>query len=366
MRQILNQFLLFLLVVLIMLSFLLLVSCERRPLEEETIDKAIIPITIDWVTLAHMDPDHDAENLYRASVWFFSKDGAVFNGKRYKEFRLDDPKGGTVELPIGHYSVLIFNNSIDEFSDNVGFRGTDQYDTFEYYAQPASTLARNRAGLENPVKEPDLLAAWRRFEYEVTPQMVRESRSLTSPMSDAERKKAREDLRKLLGLQPERLTYTVHTSARLLYLKSLARPAEAVLVGMAHSVKLASKEVSLTPSSFAFEMNNRKFDSSTSKHGRIEAYFRSLGMLASAGAVYELRLRFTLTQAYEGSATYPPSTQEPFGFDVTSLLRSQPAPHADYCVHLDAGIELPDLVSGSFDADVDDWGDEDNTEIPIR
>ena len=116
----------------------LLTGCERRPLEEDSYDKALIPITIDWVTLAKLDPATDHDNLYRASVWFFSKDGAVFNGKSYKEFLLNDPRGGTLELPVGHYSILILNNSVDDFNGNVGFRGTDSYSTFEYYLKSAS------------------------------------------------------------------------------------------------------------------------------------------------------------------------------------------------------------------------------------
>lgn len=352
---------------LFLLLAVLLVGCERRPLEEETIDRAIIPITIDWVTLAKMDPVHDKDNLYRASVWFFCKDGAPFNGNRYKEFWFDDPRGGTVELPIGHYSVLIFNNSVDEFSDNVGFRGTDRFDTFEYYCQSVSVNPQNLGldGEDTLVLEPDLLAAWRSYEYEVTPGMVRVSRSLTDPMSDAERQQAEEDLKRLLNLKPERLTYSVHASARILYLKSLARPADACLLGMAHSVRLASKEVSTTPSSFAFEMNNRKFDSSTSKHGSIEAYFRSLGMLANPLAQYGLTMRFTLTEAYEGYTQFPSSQSQPLIFDVKELLLNSPAPHADYCIHLTEDIELPDFVTNGFEPDVDDWGDEDNTVIPI-
>ena len=345
------------------LLLLSLVGCERRPLEEESYDRAVIPVTIDWVTLAKLDPDKNKEDVYRASVWFFSKDGAVFDGKSYKEFRFSDPRSGEVTLPMGHYSIIIFNNSIDEFSDNVGFRGTDAYDTFEYYAKPATD---SRAGM-NPVLEPDILAAWRIADYEVTPEMVRETRGLSSTLTEEERAQAQSDLKKLLNLQPERLTYTVHAKAYISYLKSCSKPADAVLIGMAHSVKLASKEVSMTPSSFSFQMNNRKYDTANPKNGWIEAYFETLGMLAEP-IDYSLTLRFTLIGSYNGSTSFPASSASPFTFDVTGQLRSHPsASDADYYIELnkDEDITLPELIPGGFTPSIGDWGDDVDSDIPL-
>ena len=345
------------------LALSLLVSCERRPVDEESYDKAVIPVTIDWVTLANLDPVNDKEDIYRASVWFFSKDGDVFDGKSYKEFRFSDPRSGEVTLPMGHYSIIIFNNSIDEFSDNVGFRGTDAYDTFEYYAKPATD---SRAGA-NPVLEPDVLAAWRIPEYEVTPEMVRETRGLSSALTEEERAQAQSDLKKLLNLQPERLTYTVHAKAYVSYLKSCSKPADAVLIGMAHSVKLASKEVSMTPSSFSFQMNNRKYDTANPKNGWIEAYFETLGMLAEP-IDYRLTLRFTLIGSYNGSTSYPVSSASPFTFDVTGQLKTHPSSSdADYYIELkdSDNVTLPELIPGSFTPSIDDWGDDVNSDVPL-
>ena len=343
---------------------LVMSSCERRPLEEESLDKAVIPVTIDWKTLANLDPDKNTEDVYRASVWFFSKDGAVFDGKSYKEFRFSDPRSGSVTLPLGRYSILVFNNSVDEFSDNVGFRGTDAYDTFEYYAKPSTT---SRANL-NPVLEPDLLAAWRLADYEVTPEMVRESRGMSGELTDAEREKAQADLKRLLNLQPERLTYTVHAKAYVSYLKSCNKPADAVLIGMAHSVKLASKEVSITPSSFSFEMNNRQYDPNNSKNGWIEAYFETLGLLAEPTMDYKLTLRFTLLGSYNGSATYPAPANSPFTYDVTGQLSKRPPDSdADYFIQLKESdnVTLPELTPGSFNPSIKDWGDDTDSDVPL-
>ena len=354
----------------LLLPFLLLsllTGCERRPLEEDSYDKALIPITIDWLTLAKLDPATDHENLYRASVWFFCKDGAVFNGRSYKEFLLNDPRGGTVELPVGHYSILILNNSVDDFNGNVGFRGTDSYSTFEYYLKSATGSLNSVNKLDNPdnpVLEPEILAVWRVFEYEVTPEMVKVSRKLNDPITEEAKQQAEEDLKKLLNLQPERLTHTVHVQSYVDYLASSSKPADAILTGMASSVNLSTGEVSTTPSSFCFSMNNRQYENN-SKHGRIEAYFETLGPLSDPSAHYQLTMRFTLIGQYNGSSIYPSQSSQPFSFDVTDQLLNQPAPDADYCIHLtsDDDITLPELVPGGFTPSVDDWGDEDDIVI---
>ena len=81
---------------------LLIAGCERRPLEDMSQMKAIIPITIDWRTKAMLDPDNDRENLYCASVYFFSKDGPVFNGKPWCHLRMEqDVTRDSIMLPIG-------------------------------------------------------------------------------------------------------------------------------------------------------------------------------------------------------------------------------------------------------------------------
>ncbi len=354
----------------IIAAVLLLFSCHRRPLELLLVDTCAIPVTIDWESKARLTPGEDTEDLYRASVWFFAKDGTVFaDGSTYKEFRLDDPAGGEVELPVGRYAVLVFNNSVDEFSSNVGFRGTDRYDTFEYYVCNASA---SRFAGNNPVLEPDILAAWRLDDYEVTREMVIQHHQLEVPLTAEEAAKAEEDLKRLLNLVPERLTYEVHTIAHVEYVRS-ARSAQAVLHGMAHTVRLASRQVSATPSSFTFAMNNRRFDDEDSPHGTVEARYRTLGLLADGGAPYRVDLSFTLTEAYEGSTTYPTPPAPPFRFDVAGQVR-QPVyddEETDIRIRLGLGlyaddeIILPNLVPGAFSPSVDDWGEEFPIDIPI-
>ncbi len=370
---------------LALVLLLILTCCERRELEVLVVETCTIPITIDWESKAKLQPGVDTENLYRASVWFFSKGGVAFdNGKRYKEIYLDNPTGGEVQLPVGRYSVLVFNNSVGSFSSNVGFRGIDRYDTFEYYVCSAPGA---RAGEENPVLEPDILAVWSMDDYEVTRDMVVQKHQLDIPLTAAARAKAEEDLKRLLNLKPERLTYTVHTEACVHNLSS-TRAAEARLSGMAHSVRLASREVADTPSSFSFRMKSASARTpGNSPHNTIEAHFSSLGLLDNPNSSYTAELIFFLGKEYEGSTTYPTPPASPFRFDVEwQVLRSfndeNQSKEVDIRIRLGhclweydgdsvypgdyPTIYLPDLANpGGFMPDVGDWDEEEDIPIPL-
>lgn len=344
-------------------------SCWRRPLEEEFWETALIPIIINWDTLAHLDPTRDTEDLYCASVWIYCKDGAPFNGKSYMEVRLDDPRGGYLELPIGHYSLIVINNATDIFSDNVHFEGTDSYHTFKYLVDE---------GLQ-----PDILAAWHTEEYEVTRNMVYVSRGYTDAQGYNEAS-GRKDLTQLLNLPAQPLTCLTHVKAHVQNIKSAAR-AMATLTGMGASVSLATFTPTGTGHTTTFQLNNRKYDDTRSKHGTTEAWVRTLCMSHDTSEAYTLQLWFTLLAPQDGSTTYPTPPAPPLTFDVTQRLQRQPAYHcqegAHHCIHFglkgadgnpetddDADpIVLPDVYSDSgFQPIIDDWGEEIPIDIPIK
>lgn len=335
-------------------------ACCRRPLEDIFIEEALIPISIDW-QIAGLDPS-DTENLYRASVWFFAKEGAPFAGKNYKEFRLDSPLYGEVSLPVGRYSVLLFNNSVSEFSDKVGFRGTENYDTFEYFVK-----ADNRTRSSEPrFMEPDLLAAWRKDDYEVTEDMVMISHSLFA-ISEPRKERAEKDLKQLLMLQPERLTKQIHTIAHVKYLKS-AVASQAKLTGISHSVRLASKKSADDVASFVFPLTNPVYDIVEPKDGTIEAMYNVLG-IDDGTKNYSLEMVFTLNKAYEGSRIYPTPPSSPFTFDVTpQLFPVTKRSHIDHTIRVGLRVPyiiLPDFTEGHFEPDVVPWEDELPFVIPI-
>ncbi len=340
---------------------LVVASCERRPLEEGY-RTALIPVSIIWSD-AGLDPDNDPnKDVYSASVWLFSKDGSpVFGSKSYREYKLTNPRGGEIEVPVGKYSVLIFNNTTGDYSSNVGFRGTDKYDTFEYYALPNTRSRYSRSEGESLILEPDILAAWHLDTFEVTSGMITRTRTRGNVRAD-------DAVRSLLEVRPQLLTPRVWVLAHVQNL-SAATSASAALLGMGSSVFLSSEATAPPAGTFVFSLNNRKLEAPDNLHGTVEARFNSFGPLSSvAGAQYGLKMSFTLQKAYNGSTTYPTPPADPYTFDVTGQINRV---EAQLQINLEIGVaageevDLPSQGSaGGFGVGVSDWGEAIN--VPIN
>lgn len=350
--------------ILYIIAILSTISCERRELEEAFEDTAKIPVSIDW-SLTNLDPTTDTENLYRATVYMFARSGTSFNGASYKEYKLSNATYDEISVPMGEYSVVVFNNSTTEFSSNVGFRGLDSYNDFEYYANNDET--RTRADEDNYKLEPDILGAWQMDNFTVTSDMVLVSRASSSTRSSSTTK-AEEDLTQLTGVQPQRLTQTITIKVYATNISS-AVSASGKLIGIAHSVKLASSATSDEGASQGFSFESRTYDSGSSKNGYIEATFETMGTIDNKDGEYYLEVRFLLSEEYDGSYYYPAENKDPFRFNVTNQLQLQ---QGSLILELDLGFDedegddmsLPQLnISGGFEPDIGDWGDEEWVEI---
>lgn len=349
-------------------ALLMMMGCERRPLEDQPSNTALIPVKIDW-SLAELNPDDDpGDNVYSASVWLFANDGNhPFAGKSYREYNLITPRGGDIEVPVGSYSVIIFNNAIADYSTKVGFRGTEEYATFEYYIRPYSAEKATASMEQEIVNEPDILAAWSVDRFVVTPEMVGYTRSSSSRAKDS---RAAEEVKQLTNVKPVLLTPAVQVMA---YVERLgnASAASGVLRGMASSVFLANAQKT-GASSFRFLFNNPCYDEQQKQNGTIEGNFRSLGpLLGEDAAQYDVLIRFTLCREYEASLYYPAETNEPLTFDVTG----QVARMVDNLkIYLKIGssiggddpdISLPDIDKpGDVGVGVGEWGPDIN--IPMN
>ena len=340
-------------------------SCIRRPLEEGFIQSALIPVKFDW-TYSYLNPDIDQENLYNASVWLYAHSGTPFSGKSYMEYSLATSKGGEIEVPVGVYRVLAFNNSIRSFSSNCGFRGVDNYETFEYFVHPATRVDGSKS-----VSEPDLLAVWRSDYFEVTADMISISRNIDTEIAEESRSKAEIGLNQLLNIAPTRLTCNVSVSvyaAKINHSKS----ATGLLRGMAQSVKLWSEE-RFNYSSYLFPFEKRDIRRSDIFFGNVSANFRSMGPVQEDDSRSSLDVRFELTaEDDDGNTHYPALGILPFSFDVTDQVESS-TPTTLWTVVIEIGddeddpdITLPNVNPGGFSPGVGDWGTEEDIEIPVN
>ncbi len=375
------------------------VSCHRQKLEEILYTKALIPVLIDWETRALLDVDNDPdENLYSASVWLFPTAESFYQGDPL-ECKLSNAVYDYIEVPIGIYDVLVFNNTVGEYSSNVGFRGTDSFDTFEYYTNPYTTSSSSSSSVDGKELrlEPDLLAAWRTTEdtrLVVTKDMIEQiaailickeyindkyivNRSTTSSavasksISVSDFDDLDDEFKQLLNLMPERLTHIITVTECVSNLHS-ASAALGTMCGMSSSVTLAGANYSSTQTAHYFYFENKYLTSEDGRDGYIDAEFRAIGPLAQEESpLYDLKSLFSLYATYNDSYYYPTPPDDPYSFDVTEqVFDGEAAMGLDKVIPIDictqADVTLPDVGvggEGGFEPNVNGWDDE--IDVPI-
>lgn len=295
-----------------------------------------------------------------APAYVVSAIAHILTGRPALEFKLSDPRGGEVEVPIGIYSVLIFNNTVTDFSQRVGFRGMARYETFEYYCKP-----QDGSGC---YYQPDILAVFRLADFEVTGDMVTLTGAKNRSMSESRLTSAKVSVRALSGARPCRLTCNAHLLVHVSGLNN-ASAATGSLKGFASSVFLATGQTSATPVNHTFPLNNPQYYEGQYKNGTIDAGLTILGRLPVTSR-YWVDITFRLRREYNGSTTFPTPPDPPCREDITSRLETEiDGIRINIEMGTQAGpvITLPDVGApdeGGFDVDISGWGEE--VSIPIR
>ncbi len=368
------------------------VSCHRQELEEVFYSKALLPILINWESKAQMDIEEDPnDDLYSASVWLFPTSESRYQGDPLV-YKLTNAVYDYIEVPIGVYDILVFNKTIGEFSSNVGFCGTDQFETFEYYTKPY--LASNYKGASVDDKEvrlePDLLAVWRssaQGQLVVTLEMIHKIESIQLCRENLDSKffvgKAEsskvialnitpddfadldKELTQLVGLEPERLTHTITVEQCVNNLHS-ASSATGAMCGISSSVKMARAEYSQIQTAQYFPFDTKTITAENGKNGYMNAKFRVIGTVAQTlNPTYDLKTQFTLFDTYDDSYIYPTPPNEAFSFEVTDqIFEGEALMGLDKLIALSTchlgDVTIPDISVGGdgFDVNVNGWDNE--------
>lgn len=263
---------------------LLLTACERRPLEDDYANTALVPVSIDWSVSGV-----PVENMHRASVWIFPA-----NGDSPLEYRLEGNLAyREIELPVGIYSVLVFNETVEENDwEALSFTGTDHYETFAALTVPDVVRGFYIHSDEFPlVKEPEALAAWSLDYFEVTKEMVIRTRSIACKGSY--REALENSVPALTAIKPlprfERLKIIAHVSNL-----STTMQATGYIDGITGGVYMASGEKISIHSVQAFILGGRIYDANE-KDGTITRTFNILGWLSGKDRRHNLNLDFLLS-----------------------------------------------------------------------
>lgn len=276
-------------------------ACTRRPLVDEYIESALVPVSIDW-SISGVPVDE----MHRASVWLFPVDGGM-----PLEYRMEgDLTYREIAVPIGVYSVLVFNETVDEDDWNtMVFTGTSRYETFAAMGIPDAVRGFYSRTEDLPlIKNPEPLAAWSLDRFEVTPEMVLSTREIVRNYSPSYRSKLENEVPDLTVAKPLPRFERVVITAYVTFLSS-SMQSTGTIDGMSAGVYMVSGEMVPTPAAHAFILNGRIYDAN-GDDGTTTRTFNIFGRLPGL-TTQQMNIDFLITDG-----TLHPRQE----FDVTQLI----------------------------------------------
>lgn len=323
----------------LMLSVMFLATataCEQRPQCDDCLDDVSIPVKIDW-SISGITPNsgNDVDFVHRVSIRFFPKDGSTAFD-RYLEGNVFE---GYIYIPEGTYSVVVYNEAIDDvyWSDAIKFNNTDDYDMFSaniveisplpydfYMPQPGETFAT----------EPLKLASWSLDHFEVV-RANKKCKEYADDMSNA-----------LTKVTLRRLVIPVHVLAEVTNLKSAMRM-EAALTGIVSKVYMGSGKSAIFPTTHLFAFRSPVWNDETKTDGCVERKLLTFGrMLQPSEYSLNMGVIFVTGERY--------TPDLPLCYDIKEQVESQ-QPQGDIQVRI--SLSLPEVDS---DIQVGDWDNEEH------
>ena len=326
-------------------------ACIRRPLEDmELPPAALIPVKIDWSRSGFNFSSRYGHSVHRVSLRFFPKDGYMPVFDVYLEGNLTE---GRIRVPIGRYSVVVFNETLEDegyWEGRINFTGVNSFHEFA-----ANAVAYNRNALKeqfpfyNPqpgeqlITEPLQLASWSIEHFEVTEKMV--------PVS--------------FGEQPESFMteeeYGMYLSLTNVVMRPLISPVNVTvrignlisshinylaMQGFACKVFLASGLTTQSPSTYLFTLGRRIYDAN-GKDGTARAVFYCFGRTGGFPESYTI----AADVVFVTGELYQPSP--PLLFDVSGQVQANDDDM--FAIDLAIGYDLPYMEGGIA---VDNWDDD--------
>ncbi len=341
----------------LILLFALVISlgCTRRPLSykgcpnNRSTEVATIAVSVDW-TISGFDTSDlsrsDEDFIHRVSFRFFPLDGSP-PFERYIE---DDVEVGEIVVPAGIYSVVVYNESINDSYWHGSINFVD-CDSFERFAAEIDTEEQDSFGFytptegENLAAEPFKLASAAIEHFEVSKAMCGSDPSAWSAYD-------KEQAAQLSPVVPRPLTCytTIEVATERL---SSASSIRASLSGLAHRVFMASGESDTETTTHINELTQVKWhDPNEQLHGTISERFLTFTTPTSS-TTHTLTLDVILV---DGTRHYP--TEEMI-YDVTDQITQSAlgiaTRYAEQDLRASVALSLPEVAG---DVEVNDWGDD--------
>ncbi len=324
---------------------LLLYSCDRREITYYA--EAEFEIRIDW----HNSGLDAEESGNGATAIFYPQDGSA-----PKTVLMGDRTYEKVRLQTGRYDVLVFNRSFTDFG-SLSFRG-DCYCELEAYARHVETRMdpETRTTTRVIVSSPEKLAADVLEDFEVTDEMLGNySTSSHSLNRSSDASGASGEF--TLSFAPRKLTREVKVQVNVIGLNNI-RKAAGTLTGVAESVNLSTGKASAETVSQQFSLDEITFTEGSPFDGTLTGYFNTFGFETEIPR--QLHLQALLV---DGKTTVDET------FDITAHELEDEGGRLVLYIEVTAppitDVKPEGGSDSGFDADVEEWGDEEESDIPL-
>lgn len=274
-----------------------------------------------------------------------------------------------VELDRGLYDILVFNGLMyspaETHLDNIYYRGTDQFETFEAVVTEMPPARRFRAvNGEVIVNNPDILATHSTADHDIKAGKKFEMKYRDGKNGLPINLNYLDDS---IFFTPCRITHTCQVIARVRNAES-ARVVQAKLHGFSQSVFLASRLPAHNSITHQFTLNSLRYDQADPVVGTISSpVFETFGPpLDLPERRYTIDLDVLLTNSEEFPRMIFDVTaqvEKAIAYLAAERLKNRPIMETFY-IYLD--FALPVIVSDGLDVGLGDWGNDVIISVPVK
>lgn len=333
------------------LGLLSLESCTMDHLYYASSDTATVFVQPDW-SESGLVPNGVTVFAYRDS-----------DGSLYKRFpAVSATEKCYIKLPQGDFTLVVMNDTPEEFDGNMTFTGTENISTLQARGvkdenksdklQAHLASKASEEGQDYCIVDPSPLALSVVRGIHISPEQI--DYYYDRPQNDINAAQAIE-----VKTEQRNVISTVSIKAHVKGLKYARGTTLCYLRGVAAGHCMGLGVNSPDAAAQGFILNNRAFDPGSDSDGTIRASFPSFGLIGDGkgDGKYYLDINFVLING----ESYP------LTFDVTELLSVDVSLSLQLSLSVDLEIELPEVVGeegGGFNTDISDWIDE-TVDIPM-
>lgn len=328
-------------ITLLITAISFLSSCKRDELCYEHPQGAQILVMADWQTKARVTPNAATLMIYNAD-----------NSALISEIRMPHPNRHILELPVGRYSIVVFNETVTGsiHDETVGYRNWSRFETFEVYNKEDYSPGD---GAFSYKISPDTIAADRLLFYEVTQDMIDATHVHPTPQGSTVSRAFADTIR----FTPPRVISVVNVTLDVVGLQ-YAASYRATLHGMSESYFLGANRYSPHPISHPVSFTTLLRGGARSKTDRLYASMSIMGLSddippSQAGAMsYTFDLSVTLINGDKHFFTWDLVQEERI-----ALTREADHEHPHDFIDINLDIELPPVIGlgNGLDTDLTDW-----------